>query len=156
MQISNILTKERMLCHVQATSKKRALEYFSKLLATETLSLTSHEIFDSLLARERLGSTSLGKGIAIPHARVAQSHVTLAAFLQLEKGIDFDAIDKQPVDLLFALMVPENSTEEHLKLLAQLAAMFSEEKFSEKLRDTEDCLEKFNLLTHWQPPSDLL
>ncbi len=151
MQILNILTPERMLCHVQANSKKRVLEYFSKLLATESTSLSSHEIFDSLLGRERLGSTALGKGIAIPHARVAQCEVTLAAFLQLEEGIDFDAIDKQPVDLLFALMVPENSTEEHLNILAQLAQMFSEDKFCEKLRRTQDCTEKFNLLTRWQP-----
>jgi len=145
-----------MLCHVQATSKKRVLEYFSKLLATETSSLTSHDIFESLLGRERLGSTALGKGVAIPHARVAKCDVTLAAFLQLEKGIDFDALDKQPVDLLFALMVPENSTEEHLNILAQLANMFSENEFREKLRNTQGCLEKFNLLTRWQPPSDSL
>lgn len=156
MQISEILTKERMLCHVQANSKKRVLEYFSKLLAQETSTLTSHEIFNCLLVRERLGSTALGKGVAIPHARVAQSNVTLAAFLQLEKGIDFDGPDKQPVDLLFALMVPENSTEEHLKILAQLANMFSEEEFREKLRKTQDCNEKFNLLTHWQPPPEFL
>jgi PTS system nitrogen regulatory IIA component len=156
MQISDILTPERIHCHVEATSKKRVLEYFGKLLAKETPSLTSHDISDSLLERERLGSTCLGKGIAIPHARVAQCNVTLAAFLQLEKGIDFDAVDKQPVDLLFALMVPEHSTEEHLKILAQLAHLFSENEFCEKLRQSPDCGEKFKLLTRWQPPSDLL
>ncbi len=144
-----------MLCHVQATSKKRVLEYFSKLLATETSSLTSHDIFESLLGRERLGSTALGKGVAIPHARVANCDVTLAAFLQLEKSIDFEALDKQPVDLLFALMVPENSTEEHLEILAQLADMFSEDAFREKLRNAHGCLEKFHLLTRRQPPSHL-
>lgn len=154
MQISDILTPERMLCHVQATSKKRVLEYFSKLLATETSSLTSHEIFESLLGRERLGTTALGKGVAIPHARVTQCDVTLAAFLQLETGIDFDATDKQPVDLLFALMIPENSTEEHLKILAKLADMFSQEQFREQLRNTHDCSEKFNLLTLWQSTTD--
>jgi len=152
MQISEILTPERMLCHVQATSKKRVLEYFSKLLATETYELTNRAIFDSLLGRERLGSTALGKGVAIPHARVAQCEVTLAAFVQLEQGIDFDALDKQPVDLLFALMVPENSTQEHLEILAQLAQMFSDESFRDKLRSTSDCTDKFNLLTLWQPP----
>jgi PTS system nitrogen regulatory IIA component len=150
MQISDILTPERMLCHIQATSKKRVLEYFSKLLATEMSEVTSHNIFDSLLGRERLGSTALGKGVAIPHARVSQCDTTLAAFVQLEKGIDFDALDKQPVDLLFALMVPENSTEEHLKILALLAQMFSEEEFRDKLRRTNDCKEKFILLTDWR------
>jgi len=156
MRISDILTPERMLCHVETTSKKRVLEYFSKLLAQESSLFTSYEIFDSLLGRERLGSTAVGKGVALPHARVTQSKVTLAAFLQLEKGIDFDAFDKQPVDLLFALMVPEDSTEEHLKVLAQLASMFSEESFCEKLRQVKECREKFNLLIHWQPPDDLL
>ncbi len=154
MQIADILTPERMLCHVQATSKKRVLEYFSKLLATETISLDSHEIFESLLGRERLGSTGLGKGVAIPHARVAQCDMTLAAFLQLDQGIDFDAIDRQPVDLLFALVVPGEATQEHLDILAQLAAMFSEVEFREQLRNTQDCTEKFNLLTHWHPPTD--
>ncbi|MDY6991986.1 MAG: PTS IIA-like nitrogen regulatory protein PtsN [Pseudomonadota bacterium] len=154
MQIEDILTPDRMLCHVQATSKKRVLEYFSKLLATETASLDSHEIFNSLLARERLGSTALGKGVAIPHARVSQCQVTLAAFLQTEHGIDFDAVDKQPVDLLFALMVPEQSTEEHLQILAQLADMFSNAEFRDKLRNAHDCQEKFHLLTHWQHHSD--
>lgn len=156
MQISDIITPERIHCHVEATSKKRVLEHLSELLVTETPSLTSHDIFESLLERERLGSTSLGKGIAIPHARVAQCDVTSAAFLQLEKGIDFDAIDKQPVDLLFALMVPEHATEEHLKILAQLAHLFSKDEFCEKLRNMEDGGEKFKLLTHWQPPPDLL
>jgi len=152
MIISDILTPERILCHVQASSKKRVLEYFSKLLAQETSSLTSYDVFEGLLGRERLGSTAIGKGVAIPHARVAQCNVTLAAFLQLENGIDFDSIDKKPVDLLFALMVPENSTDEHLEILAQLAQMFSSDEFREKLRHTEDCGEKFNLLTDWKPP----
>ena len=110
MLISDILTPERILCHVRATSKKRVLEYFSKLLAQETSSLTSYDVFEGLLGRERLGSTAIGKGVAIPHARVDECNVTLAAFLQLEHGIDFDSIDHKPVDLLFALMVPENST----------------------------------------------
>ncbi|OAD23380.1 PTS IIA-like nitrogen-regulatory protein PtsN [Candidatus Thiomargarita nelsonii] len=156
MQISDIITPERIFCHVEVNSKKGVLEHFSRLLAKEIPSLTSHEIFDSLFEREHLGSTGIGKGIAIPHARVAQCDVTLAAFLQLEKGIDFDAVDKQPVDLLFALMVPEQSTEEHLKILAQLAYLFSKDKFCEKLRHTQECSEKFGLLTHWQPPPDLL
>ena len=149
MQISNILIPERIFCHVQANSKKRVLERFSELFASEAL-LTNHDIFDCLLGRERLGSTGIGKGIAIPHARVAHSTVTLAAFLQLDKGINFDAIDKQPVDLLFALMVPENSTDEHLEILAQLARMFSQKEFCDKLRHAQDCRETFQLLTDWQ------
>ncbi|MCK5716851.1 MAG: PTS IIA-like nitrogen regulatory protein PtsN [Thiomargarita sp.] len=150
MQISHILTPTRILCHVQANSKKRILEHLSKLLLTENDFLTHHDIFDSLLERERLGSTGIGKCIAIPHARISQQNITLAAFLQLDKGIDFDAIDKQPVDLLFALRVPENSTDEHLKILAQLAQMFSQQVFCDKLRHAEDCKETYQLLTQWQ------
>jgi PTS system nitrogen regulatory IIA component len=154
MQIADILTPDRMLCHVQASSKKRVLEYFSKLLATETSLLTSHEIFDSLLVRERLGSTGLGKGVAIPHARVKQCETTLGAFVQLERGIDFDAIDRQPVDLLFALVVPEESTEEHLKVLARLAQMFGDAEFRQSLRAAPECRDKFILLSNWQPQLD--
>jgi PTS system nitrogen regulatory IIA component len=150
MQISNILTPERMLCHVQVTSKKRVFEYFSRLLAQEEkVKLSSYEIFDSLLVRERLGTTAIGYGVAIPHARVAKCNVTLAAFLQLETGVDFGASDKQPVDLLFALMVPEDSTEEHLAILSLLAEMFQKDEFRNKLRNTKNCQEKFNLLTQW-------
>lgn len=149
MQISDILTKERILCNIKVNSKKRVLEKCSELLVTGT-SFTSYEIFDSLVERERLGSTGFGRSVAIPHARVAQSNRTLAAFLQLDEGIDFDAIDKQPVDLVFALLVPENSTNEHLKILALLAKMFSDDKFCEKLRKTVDITEKFKLLTQWQ------
>lgn len=151
MQIKDILTPDRMLCHVQATSKKRVFEYFSKLLATETSKLSNREILNSLLARERLGSTGLGRGVAIPHARVSNCDVTLAAFLQLESGIDYDAIDRQPVDLLFALMVPEECTEEHLQILAQLAEMFSDAAFREQLRNGKDCSEKYQLFAEWQP-----
>ncbi len=150
MQISEIITPERMLCHVQASSKKRVLEYFSKLLATETSSIGSREIFDALLARERLGSTALGKGVAIPHARVAQCEVTMAAFLQIEQGINYDSLDDEPTDLFFALMVPENSTEEHLNILANIAEMFSDETFRDRLRHEPEPSKKFELLTAWK------
>jgi len=153
MQISDILTPERILCHVNASSKKRVLEYFSKLLAMDIEALTSHDIYESLWTRERLGSTALGKGVAIPHARVSQCDMTLAAFLHLEEGIDYDAMDKQPVDLLFALVVPESATDEHLEILAQLAEMFSEAEFRQQLRETTDCMDKFHLLTEWQVTS---
>lgn len=150
MRITDILTLDRMLCHVQATSKKRVLEYFSRLLATEVSPLTSREIFNGLLARERLGSTGLTDGVGIPHARIANCQVTLAAFLQIEQGIDFEAQDKQPVDLFFALVVPEEATTEHLEILALLTEMFSDDEFREKLRATPECEDKFQLLTTWQ------
>jgi len=86
------------------------------------------------VTREKLGSTGLGKGIAIPHGRLKGSKKTIAAFIQLQYGVDYDAIDDAPVDLLFALLVPENSTDEHLKTLAHLAEMFSNTDTLEQLR----------------------
>ncbi len=148
MQIAHILTKDRILCHVQANSKKRVLEYFSKLLATEDNSLSSREIYDGLLVRERLGSTGIGRGVAIPHARI-KCNKTLGAFLQITQGVDYDAIDHQPVDLFFALVVPEAHTDEHLRILAQLAEMFNDATFRNKLRELEDCEAKYQLLTTW-------
>jgi PTS system nitrogen regulatory IIA component len=154
MQIADILTPERTHCQIQLTNKEHVFKYFSQLFATESDSLTSHDIFECLLEREQLGSTGLGKGIAIPHARVTQCEVSLAAFLQLNQGIEFDALDNQPVDLLFALVVPEQATQEHLELLAQLAAMFGDAHFREQLRCAQNCSEKFNLLTQWRPLVD--
>jgi len=119
-------------------------------LATESTELTDRKILESLLQRERLGSTGLGKGIAIPHARVADCKQTLAAFLHVEQGIDYDAMDKKPVDLFFALIVPEDATQEHLEFLAQLAEMFNSNDFCQKLRETDDCREKYTLLSQWQ------
>jgi PTS system nitrogen regulatory IIA component len=150
MQIVDILSPERILCDVKATSKKRVLEYFSKLLATETHGINNRDIYESLINRERLGSTSIGHGVAIPHARVSQCNVTLGAFLQLETGVNYDAIDHQPVDLLFALLVPEDCTQEHLDLLAKLAELFSDAELRKQLRDTIRCEDKFHLLTNFE------
>ena len=88
--------------------------------------------------------------MAIPHARVSRCGVTIAAFLHLDKGIDYDAIDHQPVDLLFALVVPEQSTEEHLQMLAHLAEMFSNDDIREQLRNGKDCQAKYELMANWQ------
>ena len=154
MQIADILIPERTHCQVQVTNKKNVFKYFSQLLATGSDSLNSEEILAGLLEREELGSTGLGKGVAIPHARVTHCEGSLAAFLQLNQAIEFDALDNQPVDLLFALVVPTQATQEHLELLAQLAAMFSDASLREQLRHTQNCREKFNLLTQWCPLVD--
>ncbi len=121
MIISEILAPERILCDVKVASKKSALETMSQLIATSDSLLNYTDIFDSLNSRERLGSTGLGNGIAIPHARIKGITGPLAAFLQLSEAIDFDAVDKKPVDLLFGLVVPIDSTEEHLKILSCIA-----------------------------------
>ncbi|MFT5425213.1 MAG: PTS system nitrogen regulatory IIA component [Gammaproteobacteria bacterium] len=147
MQISEILAADSILCGQTLTSKKTALEELSKLLANTDPSLGYIEVFDCLLAREKLGSTGLGNGIAIPHGRLKGGKKTIAAFIQLQYGIDFDAVDGAPVDLLFALLVPEDSTEEHLQTLSHLAEMFSNSATLEQLRLGSSAKEMYEILT---------
>lgn len=135
MDISKLLTKERTSCNATAQSKKRALEQLSDLLATSNPNLTSEEIFTSLLERERLGTTALGHGVALPHGRLHGREHAIGAFIKLQSGIDFDAIDNEPVDLLYALLVPEHFTDEHLKIISELAELFRDPDFRDQLRD---------------------
>ncbi len=151
MQVADLITPERVTCSLPAASKKRALEQLSGLMATGQTGLTQTEIFDSLISRERLGSTGLGHGVAIPHGRLKQSERTIGAFMKLRDPVDFDAADRQPVDLMFALLVPEQSTDEHLQLLAQLAQMFSDETLVRKLRETNDAEALYRLINNWRP-----
>ena len=132
-------------------SKKRAIEVLSELLAKGQADLTARPIFDSLIGRERLGSTGLGHGVALPHGRFNQSQHAVGAFVKLKKGVDFDAIDRQPVDLVFGLLVPDHYTDEHLKILAYLAEMFSDRAFCQQLRETDSDQMLFGLLRDWKP-----
>ena len=150
MQVSQLLEVERINCNYHAASKKRVLEQLSQMIASVDTTLTQAQVFDSLISRERLGSTGLGRGVAIPHARIKNSEHTVAALITLEEGVDFDAIDGQPVDLLFALLVPENATEEHLQLLAQLAEMFSDRDLVGHLRNASDSQGLLTTLQEWQ------
>ncbi len=150
MQVSELLELERISCNTPAASKKRVLEQLSALLAGSQGDLTQTQVFDSLLTRERLGSTGLGHGVAIPHGRVKNSDKTLVALLKLEHGIDYDAVDNQPVDLLFALLVPEHSTDEHLQLLSQLAEMFSDPELVKQLRAASDSHSILDIIRTWQ------
>lgn len=150
MQITQLISPERVACDVDAHSKKRALEFLSELISNGEDTVSTTDVFNSLIARERLGGTGVGYGVAIPHGRLRNTELTLGAFIKLNSGIDFDAADNQPVDLLFALLVPEESTEEHLQTLAQLAAMFSDDEFRHKLREAQDADTLHNLLVEWQ------
>jgi PTS system nitrogen regulatory IIA component len=120
-----------------ASSKKRVLEQAARLLAGSADQPDAEHIFERLLERERLGSTGLAGGVALPHARMPGIEESRGAFLRLAEGVEFDALDGGPVDLVFALLVPENANEEHLQLLARLAAMFNEEELRERLRKAE-------------------
>ena len=117
---------------MRAASKKRALEILSELIGKDT-NLNSTVVFQSLIDRERIGSTGIGENIAIPHGRMKGLEKPVGAFAILEQEIDFDAIDQKPVNIIFALLVPEQATEEHLQLLAQLAKIFSNKQAKEKL-----------------------
>ena len=120
-----------------ASSTKRILEQAARLLAGDDEEPNAELVFERLLERERLGSTGLAGGVALPHARMPGLDDSRGAFLQLASPVEFDALDGQPVDLVFALLVPQQATEEHLHLLAKLAAMFNEEPLRMRLREAE-------------------
>ena len=147
MLISDLLSPERIHCDVHSSSKKRLLELISEELARNSENLSQREIFESLCARERLGSTGLGKGVAIPHGRVKGTEHVEVSFIRLKKPLPFDAVDGQPVDLLFALAVPENCGEDHLKLLSQVAELFSDPDLLQDLRAAENSGRLLKLLT---------
>ncbi|MGW8246667.1 MAG: PTS sugar transporter subunit IIA [Acidiferrobacterales bacterium] len=132
MKVNDILTPARIELAMRAASKKRALEGLSELIAADT-NLNSTVVFQSLIDRERIGSTGIGENIAIPHGRLKGLDQPVGAFTILEQQIDFDAIDQKPVNIIFALVVPEEATDEHLQLLAQLAKIFSNKEAKEKL-----------------------
>ena len=147
MLISDLLSPERILCDVHSSSKKKLLETISEELARNSDELSKREIFESLCARERLGSTGLGKGVAIPHGRVKGTQHVEVSFIRLSKPLPFDASDGEPVDLLFALAVPEDCGEDHLKLLAQVAELFSDPDLLRDLREAENSGRLLQLLS---------
>ncbi len=150
MQFSDIITPDRIATQVLVASKKRALETLSELFVTYSPNtLDAHDIFNSLIARERLGTTAIDHGVAIPHGRLKNSTETIGSFIQLVNGIDCDAFDRQSVNLMFALLVPEDSTEEHLQLLARLAEMFGDSDLCEKLRTAVDSQSLYDFLIDW-------
>ena len=149
MQIGELLSLDRVVENADVTSKKRTLELISGLLSGEETELSADEVFDTLLARERLGSTGLGAGVAIPHGRMKGIQQAVGAFVKLHEGVDFDAPDKRPVDLLFALIVPEECTDAHLDILAQLARLFRDDETVEQLRQCTDGTALYRTLTEW-------
>lgn len=134
MSLEAILPPERALFAVPGGSKKRVLEFFSTFIAQNTPSLDSQEVFARLIGRERLGSTGIGNGVAIPHARSPHCNGPVAAFLKLAEPIDFDAIDGEPVDLVFVLLVPEEADDTHLALLSQVATVMNDADTRTRLR----------------------
>lgn len=150
MHLIDLLAPNRVVSGASVSSKKRLLELLARLLGEDRNSDTERLIFDSLCSREKLGSTALGQGVAIPHGRNAALTSAVGAFVRLSEPIDFGAPDGQPVDLLFALGVPEHFTNQHLLLLSQLAEMFSDPQFTARLRSAQDSATLYNLLSDWQ------
>lgn len=138
--IDSILTPERTIKSAPVSSKKKVLEYLSTFIADQLPESSSDEIYERLLNRERMGSTGIGEGIAIPHCRLKQCDKTFAVLLHLEQPIDFDALDRQPVDLIFALLVPDEATDEHLQTLRMLAQKLSQADYRDALRNSTDSL----------------
>lgn len=149
MHLIDLLTPGSVSCDVRAGSKKRALEMVSEQLAREQEQAGPRQILEGLCAREKLGSTGLGHGVAIPHARLEALDRPVGVFMRLAEPVDFDAADRELVDLLFALVVPEAATEEHLQLLSQIAELFGDADRRERVRRAEDGKAVYELITHW-------
>jgi PTS system nitrogen regulatory IIA component len=133
MKISALLSPTSIFLDVEVTSKKKLLELIANIVAGRT-QLSESAIFGNLLNRERLGSTALGRGFAVPHARVENLDDTLACFFRLKEAVNFEAPDDVPVDLVFTIVIPEQATEEHLIILSSLARVFSNDEVCEAIR----------------------
>jgi PTS system nitrogen regulatory IIA component len=146
MEISDLLTPKSVVANLRVTSKKQALQELAKRAADVT-GLHERAIFDVLLERERLGTTGVGNGIAIPHGKLPNMDRLYGLFARLEKPIPFDAIDEQPVDLIFLLLAPASAGADHLKALAQVSRLLRDRKMCEKLRGTDSREALYALLT---------
>jgi PTS system nitrogen regulatory IIA component len=133
MDVSQLLGPERIIPRLRAGSKKQALQELSKK-AAEITGQPERRIFEVLIERERLGTTGVGRGIAIPHGRLAEVEELYGLFARAEKPIDFDSVDDQPVDLIFVLLAPEGAGADHLKALARVTRMLRDAAVCEKLR----------------------
>jgi PTS system nitrogen regulatory IIA component len=133
-QLEALLTPAMTRCAIPGVSKKRIFETAADLICDHHTELETNEVYGKLLAREKLGSTALGEGIAIPHCRISNCNDAIVALLTLDAGIDFDAPDNNPVDILFFLLVPDEAQQEHLNILAGLAQLLSDAAFCTALR----------------------
>ncbi len=146
--IAKLLPPANVVVGLEASSKKRAFEQ-AGLLFENNHGIGRSTVFDSLFAREKLGSTGLGQGIAIPHGRIKGLKDALGAFIRLAEPVPFDAPDGRPVSMLFVLLVPEQANEHHLQLLSELAQMFSDRPFREQLMSAPDALAAHALFANW-------
>lgn len=148
-QIASLLPPANVVVELDASSKKRVFEQ-AGLLFENNQGLARSTVYDALFAREKLGSTGLGLGVAIPHGRIKGLKKAVGAFFRLAAPVQFDAPDGKPVELVFILLVPESANEQHLQLLSELAQMFSARAFREQVLATADAAALHSLFTGWQ------
>lgn len=148
--IAKLLPPSNILLDLDVTSKKRMFEQ-AGLLFENNQGLARSLVFDSLFSRERLGSTGLGQGVAIPHGRIKGLKEAVGAFVRLAQPVPFDAPDGKPVNLVFLLLVPEQATEQHLRILSDLAQMLSDRELRDKLATESDASKVHQIITIWQP-----
>ncbi len=146
MDLGNLISRDGILPLLKAKSKKQVLQELSAH-AGKLTGLDQRDIFDTLLQRERLGSTGVGQGIAIPHGKISGLKQIIGLFARLEDPIDFDAIDDQPVDLVFVLLAPESAGADHLKALARISRLLREPSTIDKLRSGDDKMSMYSVLT---------
>ena len=146
MEISDLMTTEGVVSGLRATSKKHALQELAKRAAGIS-GMHERAIFDVLLERERLGTTGVGNGIAIPHGKLPNLERLYGLFARLEKPVDFDSIDEQPVDLIFLLLAPESAGADHLKALVRVSRLLRDKDGCEKLRGADSAEALYALLT---------
>jgi PTS system nitrogen regulatory IIA component len=153
MPLENLLVPEAILPSLRVNGKKQALQELSEK-AAEVSGLPAREIFDAWMQREKLNSTGLGDGIAIPHGKLLNVPRIFGIFARLERPIDFEALDGQPVDLLFGLIAPENAGADHLKALAVIARLLRNPATLAKIRTTREAPALYAILTQAAPSSD--
>ena len=146
MEIADLLTPDAVMAHMKAASKKQVLQELAQRAAQVT-KLAERRIFETLMEREKLGSTGMGQGIAIPHGRVPGVEKMTGLFAQLDQPVDFDAMDDQPVDLVFLLLAPEDAGADHLKALARVSRLLRNQAVCEKLRAAPQPATLYALLT---------
>ncbi len=145
MTISTLLSPERIFINTEITSKKRLLEFIANQVSDQ-YQLTQATLYNNLLDRERLGSTGLGKGFAVPHARLADLENAIGLFIKLENPINFEAPDNEPVDLVFTIIIPDHATDQHLQTLSALAKVFSQASVCEAIRKASSSDEVVNII----------
>ena len=148
--VAKLLSPSHVVLDLQVSSKKRLFEQVGLLFENHD-GIARSLVFDSLFARERLGSTGLGQNVAIPHGRIKGLKEALGAFLRLAQPVPFDAPDGNPVTLVFVLLVPEKATEKHLQLLSELAQMFCDKALREAMMQAQDAQALHELVTSWRP-----